>query len=155
MGEEVLQRIKDILETKDIEYRVSEHEPVRTSQEAAEARGSDLEEGVKSMVLETSDGEYIMSLVPADREVDLERMRDLIGENVKLADPDDVLERTGCEVGSVPPFGFEVGMETYMDRRILESDRVNFNAGLKTVSIEMKPEKLREVIRPEMCKISR
>ena len=43
---------------------------------------------------------------------------------------------------------FNLGFSTYLDGSELENDMVNFNAGLHTVSIEMKARDLIEAIKP-------
>lgn len=69
-------------------------------------------------------------------------------KKLRLASPQDLLKITGCEVGSVHPFGNLHGFPTYLDSSILENDMVNFNAGLHTASIQMKAKDLIKAIRP-------
>ncbi|MFW6006051.1 MAG: aminoacyl-tRNA deacylase [Candidatus Bipolaricaulota bacterium] len=131
-----------ILEQENIDYERTEHEPVYTSKQASEVRGVPLDTGVKAMVLERKDGELILGLVPADHRINLESIGEAEGTEVELADPDEVLEVTGCEIGSVPPFGHRKLLKTYLDPDVLEKDRINFNAGKHEVSIDLAPEDL-------------
>ena len=142
----VLENVKRILDEKGIDYRIFEHEPVYTSEQAARVRGVDVKTGVKAMVLKTEKGEYVMALVRADKRVDLDRISGLEGSPVKLAPPLEVLEVVGCEVGSVPPFGHETRLKTYLDRDILENEFVSFNCGEHTKSITMRADDLKKVV---------
>lgn len=138
----VEENLISILEREDIDYERTEHEPVYTSKGASEVRGVPLDTGVKAMVLERDDGELILGLVPADHRIDLEGVGEAEGAEVELADPDEVLEVTGCEIGSVPPFGHKQPLKTYLDPEVLDKDRVNFNAGKHEVSVDLDPEDL-------------
>jgi len=133
----VEENIISILEREDIGYERTEHEPVYTSKQASEVRGVPLDTGVKAMVLELSDGELILGLVPADHRIDLDHIGEAQGTEVNLADPDEVLEVTGCEIGSVPPFGHKRPLKTYLDPAVPEKGRVNFNAGKHEVSVDI------------------
>lgn len=144
MMKPVTENIVRILREKKIPFEMSEHAPVYTSKEAADVRGVDIRTGVKALVAKTVDG-FIMVLVRADKRADLKHISRLEGGKVSLASPEEVLERTGCEIGAVPPFGFQE-MKTYFDREILDNKEVNFNCGEHTRSIRMSAEGLKKVL---------
>ena len=146
-----LRLIKKLLDENRISYEISEHEPVYTSEQAACVRGAELRTGVKALVLETKEGNLVVGLVAADRRVDLKKLAKVIGtKNLRLSSPRKVLKTTGCEVGSVHPFGNIHKIPTYMDLSVLENVTVNFNAGLHTVSIQMKSEELTNIVKPRI-----
>lgn len=93
-------------------------------------------------------------LVPGDRRIDFDKLKSRIG-NASLASAEDVFRVTGCEIGSVHPFGPLFGLQVFMDRRILDNGIVNFNAGLHEVSISMNPRDMVEIIKPEIGEFSR
>lgn len=143
------QNIYRIMGNKDIPFEISEHEPVYTSEGAAQVRGVALRTGVKAMVLKADDRKHILALVPGDKQVNLVKIAQLEGaKQVKLADPHEVLAVTGCAIGSVPPFGHLTQLKTYMDKDILKNEYVNFNVGEHTKSVCMKARNLVKCIRP-------
>lgn len=147
MSSFVVDKVKRILEDNNINYDLSEHEPVYTSEQAAQARGVDTSTGVKALVLKTHEDDFILVLVRADKRADLKKIAKLEKtKSLRLAPPEEVLKVTGCEIGGVPPFGHANNLKTYFDREILENEYVNFNAGLHTVSVRMKPEDLANII---------
>lgn len=155
MGILQLRMIKDLLDRNGILYEVSEHEPVYTSEQAARVRGVELKTGVKALVLKTKEGDFVMGLVAADRRIDMKKLAKIVGtRRLRLASQEEVQKRTGCEIGSVHPFGNLHDLPTYLDISILESDMVNFNAGLHTVSIQMKARDLIETVRPTIDSFS-
>ncbi|MBS3766143.1 hypothetical protein KGY71_06450 [Candidatus Bipolaricaulota bacterium] len=133
----VEENLISIIEEENIEFERTTHEPVYTSKEASEVRDVPLDTGVKAMVLEREDGELILGLVPADHKIDLTLIGQEEGQEVDLADPDEVKGVCGCEIGSVPPFGHHRPLKTYLDPGVLEKDRINFNAGEHEVSIDI------------------
>jgi len=149
MGILQLKMIRELLDRNGIPYKVSEHEPVYTSEQAARIRGVELKTGVKTLVLKTEEGRFVMGLVAADRKIDMKKLAKAVKtKGLRLASPQEVLKITGCEVGSVHPFGILHGLPIYLDDSILENELVNFNAGLHTVSIQMKTKDLIKAIMP-------
>lgn len=156
MGLLQLKLIKKLLDHNGITYEVSEHEPVYTSEQAARVRGVELRTGVKALVLKTEEGSFVMGLIAADGRIDLKKLAKIARtRKLRLASPQEVLEITGCEVGSVHPFGNLHRLPTYLDSSVLENNMVNFNAGLHTVSIQMKTKDLIKAIRPEIQNFSK
>ena len=144
-----LKLIKELLNSNGITYEVSEHEPVYTSEQAAKVRGVELKTGVKALVLKTEEGSFVMGLIAADKRIDLKKLAKIARtKKLRLASPQEVLKITGCEVGSVHPFGNLHRLPTYLDHSVLENNMVNFDAGLHTVSIQMKAKDLVKAIRP-------
>ena len=134
---DVEKNLISILERKGINYERTTHKPVYTSEQASEVRGVPLDTGVKAMVLERDESELILGLVPANYRIDLSTISNHESSEIKLADPDDVFKQTGCEIGSVPPFGHRNTMMTYLDPEVLEKEKVNFNAGKHDVSVQI------------------
>jgi len=156
MSELEVKKIKNLLDSKNIDYKLFEHEPVFTSEQASKVRGVDLKTGVKALVLRTKEGKFILALVAADRRIDLKKLAKIVNtKDLRLASPEEVLKKTGCEIGSVHPFGFLHDLETYMDVSVLENDYINFNVGLHTKNIEMRSEDLVSIIKPIKCEISK
>ena len=144
-------RVIRMLKEADVQYEATEHEPVRTSWQAAKVRGVPLRTGVKAMVLKTLEGNLLLVLIPADRRVDMKKMAELEKTSyVSLASPEEVFGLTGCRLGAVPPFGHKTKLKTYMHKAILENEQVNFNAGLRTRSVRMRSKDLEKFIKPVM-----
>ncbi len=149
MSELEVKRIMELLDSKNVFYRVIEHESVFTSEQAAKVRGVELKSGVKALVLKTREGKFILGLIAADRRINLRKLAEIVNtRELSLARPEEVLKVTNCEIGSVHPFGILHGLPTYMDVSILENEYVDFNIGVHTKSVEMKSKDLVDVINP-------
>lgn len=149
MSELEVKKIKELLDSKKINYKIFEHEPVFTSEQASKVRGVDLKTGVKALILKTKEGKFILGLVAANKKIELRKLAKIVKtKHLELANPEEILKTTNCEIGSVHPFGILHNLPTYLDISILENDNVNFNIGLHTKSIKMKSKDLVEIIKP-------
>lgn len=153
--QEQFEQIKNLLDSNSIKYKVSEHAPVYTSEDAARIRGEDVRTGVKALIFKCSEG-FILCLIPGDRKIDMKKLKALIKSDAHLASAEEVLEATGCEIGSVHPIGSIMDVDkTYADRRIFDNEYVNFNAGLHTVSIRMRSKDFMKLVKPEVADYAR
>ncbi len=144
MGVEEVERIKKLLAGS--EFQCFEHEPVRTSEDAARVRSSKLSEGVKAIIVKERDtNNFFVADVPADKRVDLKKLAEIIGvKGITMALPEEVLRETGCEVGGVPPLGHKNKLPIFVDKGVVENEYNEFNAGLTTTSIRVKSIELKK-----------
>lgn len=151
MSQKEFEKIIAFFKKNNVVFELIEHAPVFTSEQAAKERGAKLSEGVKALVLKSGSGGFILACVPADMKADLKKLAVLCNEKkFSLASPKEVLEKTGCEIGSVSPVGVVYPLETFFDKKILEKSSVEFNAGLHTRSIRMNPKELVGVLKPRI-----
>ncbi|MBP8950777.1 MAG: hypothetical protein KBI47_00190 [Armatimonadetes bacterium] len=130
--------ILKLLQGAGAEHHVMEHEPVRTSEQAAQVRGTELGQGAKALVLECGDS-LLMAVISAAKQVDFRALKRELGEKrVQMASPEKVMQATGCEPGGVPPFGHLFGLRVILDPALLEYEWIDFNAGERTRSVEMR-----------------
>jgi Ala-tRNA(Pro) deacylase len=144
-------RILTLLKSSGVSFDHLEHEHVHTSQEAALARGTRIEDAAKALVFETESGRLAECVVSGHRRVDLKKLKIILGEkNVALASPKRVFEATGCTVGCVPPFGnlFSPPLPVYVDQEVLTRERIVFSAGSHYHSIRMRPDDWLSLVKP-------
>lgn len=135
---ELFRKIVALLEAGSILYRMVDHEPVFTSEEAARVRGTKLSQGAKALVL-FGDKKPLMIVIPADKRLSFSKAKKLIGiKDLRLASPEEVLTLLGVEIGSVPPFGNLEGLDLYLDETMSENDEIVFNPGVHVKSITIK-----------------
>jgi Ala-tRNA(Pro) deacylase len=135
-------RLVALLRDQGVEFRVTHHEPVTTSAEAAAVRGAELRSGAKAMVVKGKSG-LVLAVLAADRKVDWKLLAPLVGgKGARFANDDELRDATGLTKGAVPPFGRLFGLPTIYDRSLLEVETVNFNAGSHTDSVSMARENM-------------
>ena len=98
------EHLRTTLVSKGIWHRFIEfNEPVRTVEEAAKKVSAD--KIIKSIVLVGSDKKPILAILPAKNKISYKKIKTLLKvKDVRLAQPDEVLEHSGYPVGGVPPF---------------------------------------------------
>ena len=98
------EHLRTTLVSKGIWHRFIEfNEPVRTVEEAARKVSAD--KIIKSIVLVGSDKKPILAILPAKNKISYKKIKTLLKvKDVRLAQPDEVLEHSGYPVGGVPPF---------------------------------------------------
>ena len=147
----VVDKIKEFLDKNKVSYKLFEHEPTPTSELASKIRGTPLERGAKAIVLR-SKGTFLMCVLPGNRKINYKKVKEIIGSRkLSLATPEEVKKVTGCEIGGVPPFGNLFNIPLYVDRNLLNNELIDFNAGLKTVSIEMGSEDYIGITKSIVC----
>jgi prolyl-tRNA editing enzyme YbaK/EbsC (Cys-tRNA(Pro) deacylase) len=136
MSTQVLDEIRSLLDANQIAYRHVHHEPTRTSEESARARGEDVRIGGKALLMKLGD-EFRLFVLSAALKADSAAIRARFGEKkARFATPDELRELTGLVPGSVPPFGRPIlPFDLYVDESILANERIAFNAGSLTDSI--------------------
>lgn len=134
----VLDRIRAWLVGEGVTFREVHHEPTRTSEESARARGEELRVGGKALLLKVDDT-FRLFVMSAAKKLDSAAIKQRFGsKKLRFATPEELMELTGLVPGSVPPFGHPIlPFPLYVDPSVLANDRVAFNAGSLTDSIVM------------------
>ncbi len=135
---DVYKNIKDLLASHAVTYREVTHEPTRTSEQSARARGEDLSIGGKAILLKVGET-FRLFVLSAAKELDSQKVKDHFGvKRLRFATPKELQEMTGLVPGSVPPFGKPVtNFELCLDSSVTKNTKIAFNAGLLTTSIVM------------------
>ena len=150
MSETIFQRVEELLNRQGVTFDVLRHEPVYTSQEAADVRGLPLSSGAKALICK-GDEQFVMFVLPADLRLASRAVRRTLGwRKLRFANRDEVLDMTGLEPGSIPPFGTLFNLPTFCDTRLSAAETINFNAGDHCISVSMRYEEFLEVERPEL-----
>lgn len=161
VGLSVFERIVARLQAADADYRHLEHEPTKTSEDAARVRGESTKIGGKALVFK-ADGGFRLLVISAARQVKSSAARRAFeSHRLRFATAEELADLTGGLVpGSVPPFGEPIlPLPLYVDRTVMANERIAFNAGSLTDSIIMwrsdwqglvTIEKLVDVARPDV-----
>lgn len=73
---------------------------------------------------------FMMAVVPATHRVELARVSEQAGRQMRLATEADAARLfPDCEAGAIPPLGPAYGVETILDDSLLEQQELYFEAG--------------------------
>lgn len=126
-------KIKEYLDEQNVKYVVVNHAPAYTAREVAASTLVPRREFAKVIVVKL-DGKYAMLVLPANRHVDLDKVRKLAGASeIELATEQEFEQLfPDCEVGAMPPFGNLYDIDVYADEMLKEDEDITFNAGSHT-----------------------
>ncbi|MDE9364873.1 YbaK/EbsC family protein [Luteipulveratus sp. YIM 133132] len=131
-GEE---RAAAALSESGIEHTITRHGRVGSLEEAAAARGVEPRDIIKTLVVRRAEGEYVLVLVPGDRQISWPKLRSVLGVNrLSMPDAGTAREATGYERGTITPFGSTTAWPVVAD--VTMSGRtVSLGAGAHGVAV--------------------
>ena len=131
-------KVQAFLNDFGLEIKVLElTESTRTAQEAAIAAECEVGQIVKSLVFRNGE-EALMFLVSGKNQLDVKKVKDLIGKEITKADADFVKKKTGFVIGGVPPVGFSSPIDTFIDEDLMKYEDVWAAAGTPHAIFQIK-----------------
>ncbi len=145
-----MKKVLELFEKNNVNYSLYNHEPVYTSDQASRVRGVELKTGVKALLVRKSkERQFILADIAADRKLDFKKLEMIAGtKKLQFATREEVIKVTNCEPGSVHPIGKLFGIDTYLDKSVLENEFVNFNIGMLTRSARISSKDLVKLLLP-------
>jgi Ala-tRNA(Pro) deacylase len=138
---------------RQLGYELIQHPPTMSAGEEAAAVGVPPEEVAKTIVLFTERG-YVRAALPASERLDLHKVRELLGNETRLATESELaVAYPAFELGAVPPFGGPAGDRTVVDRRLADRTTVVVEAGSHTESVRMQSSDLITLAQAEIADI--
>lgn len=131
--------IVTLLKKEKVPFETMKHVPTFTAQELAAAEHTSGDRVAKVVVVKDKRG-FRMLVLPASYVVRFDRVNQLLGtKDARLATEEEMSELFGdCELGAMPPFGHEYGLEVYADEHLAEGEEIIFEAGHHDEAIRMK-----------------
>ena len=103
---------------------------------------------IKTLVMEDDGKRPLIVLMHGDREVSTKALARAIGaKTVTPCRPDVAARHTGYLVGGTSPFGTRKPMPVYVERTILDLDRVYVNGGRRGFLVSLAPRSFVEALR--------
>ena len=122
-------------------YNYVEHGGAR---ESAKQLGVDEHAVIKTLVFETNEKKPLIVLMHGDREVSTKNLARHIGvKSVEPATADRATKWTGYMFGGTSPFGTRTQMPVYVERTILDLEKIYINGGKRGFLVEIAPADLR------------
>lgn len=150
-----INKLKEFLDSKHIQYIVISHSPAFTAQQVAASAHVKGKELAKTVMVKI-DGSLAMAVLPASQKVDLERLREAAGaEQVELASEREFRDRfPDCDLGAMPPFGNLYGLDVYVADTLTDDEEIAFNAGSFTELVRMAYRDFEQLVQPEVLRFA-
>ncbi|EYT48945.1 aminoacyl-tRNA deacylase [Brachybacterium muris] len=136
-------RAIEALEATGLDFTLTRHGRVSSLAEAAEARGVQPRDLIKTLVVRRADDDFLFVLVPGDREISWPKLRSLLGvSRMSMPDKDVAKQATGYERGTITPFGSTTAWPVVADASLAgEPDRmISLGAGAHGVAVTVNAE---------------
>jgi Ala-tRNA(Pro) deacylase len=150
-----INKLKEFLDSKQIQYIVISHSPAFTAQQVAASAHVKGKELAKTVMVKI-DGSLAMAVLPASQKVDLERLREAAGADVvELASEREFRDRfPDCDLGAMPPFGNLYGLDVYVADTLTDDEEIAFNAGSFTELVRMAYRDFEQLVQPEVLRFA-
>ena len=138
------------LDDRNIPYRVFVHPgPVKSLEQAAEERGHQPEQIIRSLLFRLSKEEFVMALMAGPQQVDWKILRRALGEKrLTTASEEEVLRVTGYPRGAVSPFGLPQPLRILADPAIFEPEEISIGSGVRGTTVILSSADLRRALPP-------
>jgi Ala-tRNA(Pro) deacylase len=146
-----VRKLKEFLDREKIKYVSIIHSTAYTAQEVAASAHVTGKELAKVVIVEL-DGKMAMAVLPANRKIVLQDLREVTGcDEVKFASEDEFRARfPDCETGAMPPFGNLYGMDVYAAESLIDNEEIAFNAGSHTEVIRVAFRDFERLVHPKV-----
>jgi Ala-tRNA(Pro) deacylase len=150
-------RLESFLRDNSVPFQVHHHPEAFTAQEVAAAEHVPGRELAK-VVLVSGDGRMAMAVVPAPKQVDLDKVANAIGSNaVQLASEEELSAQfPDCDTGAMPPMGNGTlyDVPVYVDGALQGQGTIVFNACTHTDAIHMGYADFERLVKPEVVDLA-
>jgi len=131
-------KLDEFLSERQVPFQKLAHPPAYAANRIAQALHVPGREMAKSVLLRTGHG-HVLAVVPATHQVDLDEIRDCLGEeSVEMACEEEMEQLfPDCERGAMPPFGSLYHLPTIVDRSLTKDEEIVFEAQSHEEAIRM------------------
>jgi Cys-tRNA(Pro) deacylase len=109
---------------------------------------------VKTLIMEDDQGKPLCVLMHGDHKVGLKELARQIGvKRVAPCKPEDATRHSGYLVGGCSPFGLRKPMPVYMEKTILDLEKIYINGGRRGYLVGMPPGEIMRVAGPTLVAV--
>ena len=149
---EIPKRLIDCLKESKVSYEVLHHPEAVTAQRIAQAEHVKGRHHAKVVMVKSGD-QQLMTVVPADHQIDLAKVETAIGKPASLATEAEFKSLfPDCAVGAMPPFGNLYGLEVFVAERLTEDEEIAFNAGTHTELMRLAYKDFGRLVQPRIIR---
>jgi Cys-tRNA(Pro) deacylase len=110
---------------------------------------------VKTLIFEDDRRAPMCVLMHGDRKVSTKELARQIGaKRVAPCKPEDAHRHSGYQVGGCSPFGLRKPMPVYMQKSVLDIERIYINGGKRGFLVSMPPSEIVRVVKPTLVDVA-
>jgi len=151
-----LKKLIQYLEENQVKFTRIIHSTAYTAQVIAHRAHISGNMVAKTIILKEPGDKYLMAVVPANYQIDLDKISGLHGSKLELADEEEFCRLfPGCETGGMPPFGNLFGLRVYVSETLAHSNEIAFNAGNHRELLQLSFKDYNRLVKPTIGGFSR
>lgn len=152
-------QLLDLLDRKQVPYRLMAHQPEGQTVRASALRGHALAAAAKCMIVTLLKAKrvhgHVLAVIPGDRRVDFKRVARACGaDKAGFADRETAEELGRTVSGTITPFAFHPALEVLADPALLDQETLYFNAARLDCSVALGAEDYLRVAQPRVVAIT-
>jgi Ala-tRNA(Pro) deacylase len=148
-------KIETFLQDKSVPFEMLPHRTEFGASRIAHALHVPGENFAKTVLLNV-DGKLKLAVISASHSVNMETAKhSLVADHVELA-PETELAKTfpDCELGAVPPFGSQYGVETIVDDPLTEDEHIVFEGNTHNQAVYMRYVDFEQIEHPRVAHLT-
>ena len=140
----------DCLNESKVRYEILHHPEAVTAQRIAQAEHVKGRYHAKVVMIKSGE-QRLMAVLPADHQIDLEKVGKVIGKTASLDSEKEFKSLfPDCAIGAMPPFGNLYGLPTYVDKSLAAQDYIVFEAGTHSDAIKLSYRDYEKIVKPQV-----
>ncbi len=141
-------RVTEHLDRMGIIYKLFQHpSPIHSLEQAAQERAQQPSQVIRSILFRITKDEYAMVLVAGPQQISWKELRKFFGQSrLTMATPEEVLQVTGYEPGTVSPFGFSYLVPVIVDQSVLQQSEVSLGSGKRGIAVIITIDELKRAL---------
>ncbi|MFH1520093.1 MAG: YbaK/EbsC family protein [Candidatus Micrarchaeota archaeon] len=128
-------------------------ESCHSVKEAAEVVNAQPTDFIKSICTVDQNGNFFVGIVKGEDKVDISKIQNFAKLKLRIAKPDEMLEKTGYPCGGTPPFGFTAIF--LIDQRVMEKEFVYGGGGSQTALLKISTKELQKANHGQIVEIKK
>jgi len=122
---------------------------------SAAALGAPEHAVIKTLVMEDETRAPLVVLMHGDKQVSTKNLARAIGrKSIQPCKPDVADKHSGYQVGGTSPFGTKRAMPVYLQRTVLDLERVWINGGRRGMLVSLAPGEIVRVLAPTLVDVA-
>jgi len=146
-------RLKEYLESKGVEFKhLIFDKSCHSVKEAAIASNEDEDNFVKNVCMSDNSGNLIVAIVLGNRRSSTKRVVKALGvDNIKVATPEFIEQKSGYKIGGVPSFGFDAIF--LVDNEVVQKEYILTGGGSEFALVKINTKDLIELNKAKVCRV--
>ena len=151
---EIPKRLIDCLNENNVTYEILHHPEAVTAQRIAQAEHVKGRHHAKVVMIKSAE-QRLMMVLPADHQIDLEKVENAIGKSCSLDKEQEFKSLfADCATGAMPPIGNLYNLPTFVDEDLAEQDYIVFEAGTHTDAIKVSYRDYEKIVKPKVADVA-